>query len=151
MNAAAEDRTLHTTQPHGSQDVLLHEDDTKPANRIFVIQNEDGRWVPILGSEIESLCSWWGEEQEREGVYEEPGQKNSRLPASNGPEINRPEKAQEIALEHLQFAIDKLGPLTENAPYVQRETLLELIDEIESLGRELKRAEIDSPGSPSDQ
>lgn len=145
MNAAREDRTLHTTQPHGSQDVLLHEDDPKPANRIFVIRNEDDRWVPILGSEVESLCSWWEGEQEREGDYEEPGSGRAKLPDGRGADLDEADECRKEALDALQSALDALGPLTDEASYVQREAILELVDRIYEVGEDLQDIELDTP------
>lgn len=139
-----QDRLLHTTQPHGSQEVRLHEDDTKPGNRIYVILNEDQRWVPILGSEIESLCSWWSEEQSREGIDEEIGTEGASTPTWDPRDESETfAERREEALEHLQNTIDALGPITDRSGYTVRETILDLIDQLYAVGQELEDVRFD--------
>lgn len=68
-----DERKLHTTWPHGTQDIYLLEDDPKPANRIYMVQDDQDRQIPLLGSEIEDLAKWWRDEAKRGGQYDPPG------------------------------------------------------------------------------
>jgi hypothetical protein len=65
---------LYTTTPHGAHQVTLDLDSTKPANRINHIHADNGGMIAILGSELESLCGWWAQEQNRQGAEDDPGE-----------------------------------------------------------------------------
>lgn len=54
-----DERELFTTRPHAAQTVVLADDADRPANRIYRLEDDRGRAVPILGSELKSLCEWY--------------------------------------------------------------------------------------------
>lgn len=66
---------LFKTEPHAEHEVALLEDAEKPEDRIYEIRAlaAEGHLLRILGSEIASLCGWWGQERLRpcESIDEE--------------------------------------------------------------------------------
>lgn len=71
----SEEEPMHVTCPHGVQKLLLVDDSTKSANRIYLIRDtdkedrpdEEYRGISILGSELEDLTKFWSKEKERQG------------------------------------------------------------------------------------
>lgn len=61
----SEDRKLYTTEPYRAQVIYLLEDDTKPDNRIYLVVDDRGIELPVLGSEMRSLLAWWNREKRR--------------------------------------------------------------------------------------
>jgi len=49
------------------------------------------------------------------------------------------EARREVALQHLEEAVQEIGPLVEESPGIVREPLLEVIKRIDEAGREFRR------------
>lgn len=58
-------RRLFTSAPHGEQSVFLLEDAAKAEARIYELHDSRGNATPLLGSEMDSLVQWWGQERAR--------------------------------------------------------------------------------------
>lgn len=61
---------LFTSEPHREQKVYLVEDHPKPGQRIYELHDSRGNATPLLGSEMQSLVSWWTHELGRAAVAE---------------------------------------------------------------------------------